>query len=123
MKKRTILLGVLILTLPLLAEAAGAPRTFKELAGNIFALLSYGITMLVTAGIVLYLWGIASNMTKLSQGEVARAYRAYVLWGIIIIFVMVSIFGIVRLVADTFFTSGNNQIPQQLPQPASLLNG
>jgi hypothetical protein len=34
---------------------------------------------------------------------------------------MVSIFGIVRLVADTFFT-GNNQIPQQQVQPSSLLN-
>jgi hypothetical protein len=122
MRTRTILIGLLVLALPIVAEAAGAPRTFKELAGTIFSILSYGITMLVTAGIVLYLWGIASNMTKLSQGEVARAYRAYVLWGIIIIFVMVSIFGIVRLVTDTFFTSGNNQVPQQQPQPSSLLN-
>src|SRR4051812_13166607 len=122
MRTKTILLSVLIITLPFLTEAAGAPRTFKELSGTIFSLLTAGIGTLVALGLVIFLWGIASNMTKLSQGE-GPAYRAYIFWGVIIIFVMVSVLGIVKLVASTIFTGSNPQIQQQQPAPSSLLNG
>ena len=109
MRSRVVLIGLIGIALPLIAEAAGAPRTFKELADQIFTLLSAGIATLVALGIVIYIWNIASNMMKLSQGEVATAYRAYIFWGIIILFVMVSIVGIVRLLATTIFQGGSQQ--------------
>jgi hypothetical protein len=122
MRTRILFLSLATLALPLLAEAAGAPKTFKELSGMLFTLLASGIATLVALGIVIYLWGIASNMTKLSQGE-GGAYRSYVFWGIAIIFVMVSIFGIVRLIASTFFGGGSLPQQQQQVAPSSLLNG
>jgi len=118
--KFRIFLFAAALSVPFIAEAAGAPKTFKELADQVFTLLTSGIATLVALGIVIYLWGIASNMMKLSSGESAP-YRAYVLWGVIIIFVMVSILGIVRLIGTTLF-SGSNAPVQQTPAPASLLN-
>ncbi len=105
----------------MISEAAGAPRTFKELAGNIFTLLTTAIGTLIALGLVIYLWGIASNLTKLSKGE-GGAYRAYVFWGTIILFVMVSVLGIVQLIGLTIFTGGNSPIQQQQQAPASLLN-
>ena len=63
-------------------------------------------------------------MMKLSEGD-AGAYRAYIFWGIIIIFVMVSIMGIVRLIGGTLFQGGGSAkpaAPQQVA-PTSLLNG
>ena len=78
------------------------------------------IATLVALGIVIYIWGIASNMMKLSEGD-PGAYRGYIFWGIIIVFVMVSIVGIVRLIGTTFFQSGQGTIQQQ-PAPSSLLN-
>lgn len=122
MRTRIILISILIAALPLLAEAAGAPRTFKELAGQIFKLLTAGIATMVALGIVIYIWGIASNMFKLGEGD-TNAYRAYIFWGVIIVFVMVSIVGIVRLMAATIFQGGGQQQQQQQQQnaPTSLL--
>jgi|GEM_PF-2440855 len=116
---RVIFFSALIVALPLLAEAAGAPKTFKELANQTFTLLTSGIATLITLGIIIYLWGIASNMMKLSEGDTS-AYRGYVMWGIVIIFVMVSIVGIVRLIGTTLFQSGGSPVQRQ-PAPASLL--
>ena len=116
-----MLLSIVLAVVPLLAEAAGAPRTFKELAGQVFTLLSAGIATIVALGIVIYIWGIASNMMKVEEGFNNAGYRNTILWGIVIIFVMVSIFGIVNLLYATFFQGGAQQ-PQQQDAPRSLLN-
>ncbi len=102
MQRKIVVIGVLLMTLPLLAEAAGAPRTFHELAANLVDLLSAGVATLLLLGVVIYLWGIASHMAKLGEGD-AGAFRSFVLWGIIILFVMVSIWGILNLLRATLF--------------------
>lgn len=89
--------------IPLIADAASAPRTFRELANQTVTVLSSATVTLVLLGLVIYIWGIASNMIKLGQGEGA-AYKAYILWGVIILFVMVSIWGILGILRDTVFS-------------------
>jgi hypothetical protein len=103
MKTRVIILSIFLSLFPLIAEAAGAPRTFKDLAGQIFTLLSAAITTIVILGILVYLWNIASNMAKSEEGFSNSQFRNSILWGIIILFVMVSVMGIVRLIASTLF--------------------
>ena len=96
---------IVLLFAPLFAEAAGAPRTFKELSSQLVTILSAGVVTLVALAIVIYIWGIASNMIKLGEGE-GDKYKAYIFWGIAILFVMVSIWGIIGLLNNTIF-SGN----------------
>jgi len=122
MRTRIILLSVLLVTLPILAEAAGAPRTFKELADQVFTLLAAGVATIVALGIVIYIWGIASNIMKAEEGFSNAQYRNTIFWGIIIVFVMVSAMGIVRLIGTTLFQGGEQSSPQQ-SAPTSLLNG
>ncbi len=102
MKTRIILFTLALTVLPLVADAASAPRTLRELAATIVSMMTYATATLVLLGIVIYLWGIASNMFSLSEGE-TTAYRNYVLWGIVILFVMVSIWGILRLLQASVF--------------------
>lgn len=102
MKTRIILFTIVLTVLPLVADAASAPRTLRELAATIVSMMTYATATLVLLGIVIYLWGIASNMYSLSEGE-TNAYRNYILWGIIILFVMVSIWGILRLIQASVF--------------------
>lgn len=106
MRHSRALLFWIILLLPLVAEAAGAPRTLRELARQVVNVLSAGVFTLVALAIVIYVWGIASNMMKLGEGDPA-AYRAYIFWGIVILFVMVSIWGILRLIQETIFQGGD----------------
>jgi hypothetical protein len=107
MKFRIILFSVL-LSAPLVADAASAPRTLRELAAQIVDVLTYTTATLVLLGLVIYMWGIASNIFKLSEGEVGDAYKTYVFWGIIGLFVMVSIWGILRLLQASLF--GGSQV-------------
>lgn len=113
MKTRVILFTVLFTMLPLMADAASAPRTFRELAATIVTMLTYATATLVLLGVVIYMWGIASNMYSLSEGETA-AYRNYIFWGVAILFVMVSIWGILRLIQASVF-QGNQFGLEMLP--------
>jgi hypothetical protein len=96
-----------ILVAPELSEAASAPRTLAELAHQVTVILSSGTTLLVLFGMVVYFWGIAYNMNRFGEGEY-EVFKQYFFWGILIIFLMVSIWGVLGLLKNTFFSS--NQI-------------
>ena len=97
-------LPVALLFVPTVAFAA-APRTFEELANLVVSLLDGGVGLLVLAGIVIYFYGVSTNILKMSD-EGGQKARSYFVWGILVIFVMVSIWGILDLLQNTLF--GNN---------------
>ncbi len=125
---RTLLYATLVaLATPALALAA-APRTLQDLANLIVQLLDSTTTVLIVAGIVVYFYGVSTNLFKVSEGSGAQKLRSQLIWGIVILFVMVSIWGIINLLQNTLFggnsfnpTSGAPQSPQnQFQQPQFL---
>lgn len=98
-------LPLLALALPSVALAA-APRTFSELANLIVSIIDSATGLLVVAGIVIYFYGISTNILKM-RDEAGRKAREYMVWGIIVLFVMVSIWGILRLLQSTLFGSSS----------------
>lgn len=99
---RALLLTVLFL--PAIAAAA-APRTFSELAEQTVGILNGGIGVAIVLGLVIYFYGIATGISKLSSGG-ADELRLRIVWGLIAIFVMVSVWGIVGLVRNSLFGGG-----------------
>lgn len=91
--------AIALLPLPALA----APRTFAELANLIVTILNSATGLLILAAIVIYFGGIAMKMRK-TGAEDAQGLRTYILWGVVIIFVMVSIWGILELIQTTIFS-------------------
>lgn len=89
------------LSVPAVALAA-APRTFSELADLVVTLLDSAAGILVVAGIVIYFYGVSTNILKM-RDESGQKVRAYMVWGLIVIFVMVSIWGIIGLLQNTLF--------------------
>ena len=82
--------------------ALAAPRTYHELANYFVTIIDTATGMLIVAGIVIYFFGISTGLV--SKGEDAQSkLRIYMLWGLIVLFVMVSIWGILRLVQNTLF--------------------
>jgi hypothetical protein len=81
---------------------AKAPRTFDELSDLIVLLLNNATAVLIVAGIAIYFYGVSTNILNFSK-EGGEKVRAYFLWGVIVLFVMVSIWGIVRLLQETLF--------------------
>jgi hypothetical protein len=98
----SLALLLLALAAPSAAFAAGAPSNFLELSNFVVQLLDNATAVLIAAAIVVYFFGISSKMIKVGTGE-TQDMRSYLMWGIAIIFVMVSIWGILRLLQNTLF--------------------
>lgn len=98
-------LSALIVLAPSAVFAAQSFGTFAELAAFLVSLLNGGTALLVLAGVVAYFWGVSANIFKIQKGD-TTALRTHFLWGIAILFVMVSVWGIVRMVQDALFGSG-----------------
>ena len=98
------LLALLLLTaLPTSVAFASGPQTYQELAKMVVSLLSAATVTAVIFGIVIYFWYMAWNIPNFGEANPEKL-RLFFFWGIIIITVMVSFFGIVRLLQDTVFS-------------------
>lgn len=89
------------LLVPAVALAA-APRTWSELVYSLVSLMNAGAITLITLAFVGYFYGISSNILVFGEDTDGAKRRAYFVWGVIILFVMVSIWGILRLLQNTF---------------------
>lgn len=89
--------------------ALAAPRTFGELANFLAGFMNNFALVLITAALAIYFWGIAKNVTKFgdAKGGGGEKMRSYFLWGIIVLFVMVSLSGILRVLENTLFGGAN----------------
>jgi hypothetical protein len=90
---------VALVTLPTVASAA--PRSLQELACQVVELIDLATFTLIIFGLVAYFWGIISNIPHFGDEQGAEKRKSFLLWGIVILFVMVSIWGIIQLLQST----------------------
>lgn len=92
-------------SLPAAALAAAPPTDFKSLANLVVDIIRTATIVVVGLGVVYYLWGIATSILKSGEGGAKswEAFRSHVLWGVLILFVMVSIWQILRVLSNTLF--------------------
>jgi hypothetical protein len=74
--------------------------TFKQLVSNLIGLVNYIFPLLVGAALLLFFWGIVKYMYKSSEGE--RADSSLFFWGLLALFVLVSLWGIINLMRSAF---------------------
>ena len=98
---------ILLLAIPAVASAEVA-RSLKDLVGQIVTLLNTATGVLVAAALVAFLYCAAYNMLRAGERG-GTALRQFLVWGIIILFVMVSIWGILNVLQQTLFGSGSSQ--------------
>ena len=104
MRKSARLVALVALLAPSVALAAGAPQNFKDLADQIVGVLNNATTDLIILAIVIYFYGVSTNLFK---GEKGREHlRQQIVWGILVIFLAVSIWGVVQLLQTTFLGTG-----------------
>lgn len=112
------------LATPLVASAA-TPTNLVELGNMIAGIFNKGTTFLVLLAVVIYFGGVAVALFHRSQGRVddkgktifgVGKFSGILLGGIIIIFVMVSIWGIIGVLQNTLF---NTKSPTANPGSAT----
>ena len=89
------------------SAVCAAPKTFQDLVNLLVILIDNATTVLIVAGLVIFFWGVSANLLKQGEKGTMEKIRAYLIWGVIILFVMVSIWGILRLLQATLFGNGS----------------
>ena len=105
MRKVSAALALASLALPAIASAATLLDTLA--LANTF--LNALIGLFITLAIVVFFWGVIKYLMK-SSGENAGEGLKLMMWGVIAIFVMVSIWGIIRLLQNTFKVTSTDPI-------------
>lgn len=107
--KKTALATLALFALPLVASAQ-ALQPIKNLIVAIGGILNMLIPILIAAALVVFFYGLVQYIRK---PEIADG-RKTMIAGILSLFIMVSIWGLVNLAQNAFGVSGNGTI--QVPQ-------
>ena len=84
------------------AGYVSSPKNFKELVTNIIisGILSPIVYLLIGLAVVVFVYGVFKFVK--AEGDDKQAGREFIIWGIIGIFVMVSVWGLVNILESTF---------------------
>jgi len=113
---KRILASVSVSLLPIIAYAQYKPTSgVSGLIALLGSLLSAALPVLISLAVVWFIWNVFRYVIAGSDEEKTKA-RVNMIWGIVGIFVMVSIWGLVSILSNTFGTNGvSANIGNQLP--------
>ena len=96
------------LLIPLLASAQGINTIIGKLTGLFNNTLIPLIFILAT---LIFLWGMVLYVAKGHDPAEQKKAKSLMLWGIIGLFVMIAVWGLVNVIATTTGIGTNNTIP------------
>lgn len=95
----------------LLLPFAASAQTLLDTLGLANTFLNAAIGLFITLAIVVFFWGLIQYLSQVGEKKTEALQTMF--YGVIAIFVMVSIWGIIRLLQSTFkVTSTSPVIPQ-----------
>lgn len=103
--KKLIPLGVALL--PLLAFA----QSIESSITRVEAILNSIIPLLMIVATVVFLWGVIMYITSAGKEEKTEEGRRLIIYGLIGLFVMVAVWGLVQVLVTTF-SVGDTPIPR-----------
>lgn len=96
-----------IAAVPLLAAAAPAckpgERTLCGIVGRGVEIVSLAIPLAFGATLAFFLWGVVRFLLAGADAQKAQERRHVLFWGVITLAVLVSVWGIVAILQQTFF--------------------
>lgn len=105
MRSRTLGLSLLgfalaAVVLPIIADAVTTSQGINGTIGVLNTIFNNLIGLFITLAIVLFFWGLIKYLWSMEQ-ENAHEGLKIMFWGLIAIFVMVSIWGLIQLIQST----------------------
>ena len=99
------LLALVLLVAP--HSTLAVARNFQELALDIVEIIDTATITLVVFALVVYFWGMAVNIPHFGGEKGGEKQKAFFFWGLLVLFVMVSIWGIIQLLQNTLFSDSH----------------
>jgi hypothetical protein len=100
-----VLLSLLIV--PVMVSAASKVSDLGDFVSAIYSLLKAIIPILISIALIGFMWGVVLYLFGKSKED----GRTFMLWGIIALFVMTSIWGLVGILRGTLFGTSSDTIP------------
>ena len=106
---------IAIITLALIPTIAFA-QTLGAILTTIGTLIATATPIVVALALLYFFWGLATYILAAGEEEARAKGRSMMIWGIIALFVIVSIFGIISILQGTFGVTpgGTVQVPSVL---------
>ena len=99
-------------------NAGGTPQTINQIFLNfaVFNMVKF-VPALILVGLVTFLAGVVSFVNAGDNEEKRAAGRSVMVYGIIVLFVMISLWGLVSILTQSFFTGSYSKptLPNYLP--------
>jgi uncharacterized membrane protein YidH (DUF202 family) len=100
------------LAFPLLAGAVEVSN-FDQLISALQGLINSFLPFLVGLAVLLFIFGVVQYVMAGGDADKRKTGQAYMIWGIVALFIMVSVWGLVNLLGGTF---GLNKTAPPLPE-------
>jgi cbb3-type cytochrome oxidase subunit 3 len=91
---------------------SGPPRNFAEFVCFLISIVQLLIPLLAALALLLFFYGIVVFIYKAGHGDELTNAKNTLFWGIIALFVMVSLWGIVSYLSGDLFGTTNIGIPR-----------
>ncbi|PJE64499.1 MAG: hypothetical protein COU90_01505 [Candidatus Ryanbacteria bacterium CG10_big_fil_rev_8_21_14_0_10_43_42] len=88
--------------------------TIKDIFTRMTTFLDSTIPVLMILATVIFIWGVIRYVSAGGDEQQIQQGRKLIFWGIIALFIMIGMWGIVRLISGTLFGS---QTPSPIPGP------
>ena len=114
---------ILFVSLSLTAPFSGFARTLGDIlnptTGTIPQILNIVIPILMVIATIVFIWGIISYILSAGSDERKKEAKNLIIWGLIGLFVIVAMWGLVTVIGSTFGVSETviPRAPGGLPFP------
>ena len=105
-KINRLIVPVAIITLPLVASAFTTPRDFKGVVGLFVSIIDLITPIVGALALLVFIWGIAKFIFHAGSEDNIAEGKQLMFWGVIALFVMFSVWGLVTFLHYNIFGDG-----------------
>ena len=101
--KKGLLLGSALFAVPFVAGAQTITEgTVTGIFTSIQNIVNAALPVIISIAVLLFLWGLVKYLLNADDAEARASSRSLMIWGVVIIFVMISVWGLVNFLGDIF---------------------
>ncbi len=90
------------------SNSSSGYSTIGALIGGLQGIVNSLVPLILSIAVILFLWGLLKYVTASGDEDKRTEGRNQMIWGIVILFVMVSVWGLVKILVTTVF---NGDVP------------
>lgn len=109
---RALLSGIVVLFTLTPAVAFAQLNGVQSLLATVVTIVNVLIPLVMALALLAFFWGLAKYLFNPGHGEHATDPKKLMIWGVIVLFVMVAVWGIIQFIAGNLgITTGGQIVP------------